>query len=108
MNAPLVATDQPGHKIQFCLKLPVDVRQRLQEEMQAKYKINGDHYGVYRPGRSGQLKPLEEITCFKCGEKGHYANRCNKSYLAFLSKSGSNNNMASSDSKLSNQTKSID
>uniref|UniRef100_A0A0X3PVY0 Cleavage and polyadenylation specificity factor subunit 4 n=3 Tax=Schistocephalus solidus TaxID=70667 RepID=A0A0X3PVY0_SCHSO len=34
-------------------------------------------------------KPLDEVTCFKCGDKGHYANRCNKGYLAFLSK-GSN------------------
>lgn len=36
--------------------------------------------------RQGPQKPLDEVTCFKCGEKGHYANRCNKGYLAFLSK----------------------
>lgn len=30
-------------------------------------------------------KPLEEVTCFKCGTKGHYANRCPKGHLAFLS-----------------------
>lgn len=30
-------------------------------------------------------RPLEEITCFKCGNKGHYANRCVKGHLAFLS-----------------------
>ncbi|XP_055378233.1 cleavage and polyadenylation specificity factor subunit 4 [Condylostylus longicornis] len=30
-------------------------------------------------------KPLEEITCFKCGNKGHYANKCPKGHLAFLS-----------------------
>lgn len=30
-------------------------------------------------------KPLEEVTCFKCGNKGHYANRCPKGHLAFLS-----------------------
>ncbi|EJY57901.1 AAEL016986-PA [Aedes aegypti] len=30
-------------------------------------------------------RPLEEITCFKCGTKGHYANKCTKGHLAFLS-----------------------
>lgn len=30
-------------------------------------------------------RPLEEITCFKCGTKGHYANKCPKGFLAFLS-----------------------
>ncbi|OZJ06636.1 hypothetical protein BZG36_00298 [Bifiguratus adelaidae] len=28
-----------------------------------------------RPGYQG-FKNLEEVTCFKCGEKGHYANKC--------------------------------
>lgn len=35
--------------------------------------------------RGGPQKPLEEVTCFKCGTKGHYANRCPKGHLAFLS-----------------------
>lgn len=30
-------------------------------------------------------RPIEEITCFKCGTKGHYANKCPKGHLAFLS-----------------------
>jgi hypothetical protein len=28
--------------------------------------------------------PPSEVTCFKCGEKGHYANKCNKGVFAFL------------------------
>lgn len=35
------------------------------------------------PGKP-PLKPLEEVTCFKCGYKGHYANKCPKGHLAFL------------------------
>jgi hypothetical protein len=27
-------------------------------------------------------RPLETVTCFKCGEKGHYANTCPKSFRA--------------------------
>lgn len=27
-------------------------------------------------------RPLHEVTCFKCGEKGHYANMCPKSFRA--------------------------
>lgn len=37
--------------------------------------------GTPRP----QLKKLEDVTCYKCGSKGHYANKCPKGHLAFLS-----------------------
>lgn len=30
-------------------------------------------------------RPLDQVTCFKCGEKGHYANKCPKGNYAFLS-----------------------
>lgn len=41
--------------------------------------------------RAGHHKPLEEVTCFKCGTKGHYANKCPKGHLAFLSSMQQNN-----------------
>lgn len=39
----------------------------------------------------GPPKPLEEITCYKCGAKGHYANKCPKGHLAFLSTTANQN-----------------
>lgn len=38
-----------------------------------------------QPPIRGPPRPLEEITCYKCGTKGHYANKCPKGHLAFLS-----------------------
>nr|XP_033817361.1 putative cleavage and polyadenylation specificity factor subunit 4-like protein isoform X2 [Geotrypetes seraphini] len=35
----------------------------------------------------GTLRPLEQVTCFKCGERGHYANKCSKGRALFLMKS---------------------
>ncbi|TNN09090.1 Cleavage and polyadenylation specificity factor subunit 4 [Schistosoma japonicum] len=109
----LLILDERGHKIQFCLKLSPEERLRLQEQQRM---LNVNTSGVTLPHqgasagsrfvserlkfgglmstsqvapsgpRQGPQKPLDEVTCFKCGEKGHYANRCNKGYLAFLSK----------------------
>uniref|UniRef100_A0A8C4QTB0 Cleavage and polyadenylation specificity factor subunit 4 n=1 Tax=Eptatretus burgeri TaxID=7764 RepID=A0A8C4QTB0_EPTBU len=38
-------------------------------------------------GTSGMrnTRPLEQVTCFKCGDRGHYANKCPRSHLSFLS-----------------------
>ncbi|XP_068118396.1 putative cleavage and polyadenylation specificity factor subunit 4-like protein [Hyperolius riggenbachi] len=30
------------------------------------------------------MRPLEQVTCFKCGERGHYANKCNKNRYGLL------------------------
>ncbi len=32
-----------------------------------------------------RYKSLDEIQCYKCGENGHFANKCPKGHLAFLS-----------------------
>ncbi|XP_043941061.1 putative cleavage and polyadenylation specificity factor subunit 4-like protein isoform X2 [Protopterus annectens] len=30
------------------------------------------------------IRPLEQVTCFKCGDKGHYANKCGKKHVGVL------------------------
>ena len=50
-------------------------------------------YWLYRPsnpssgadGEGRSFKNIEDIVCYKCGEKGHFANRCTKGLLAFIS-----------------------
>jgi hypothetical protein len=54
--------------------------------------------GYHHHGDNAQNnKPYQQIstadvTCFKCGEKGHYANKCNKGAFAFLRESDQNSN----------------
>lgn len=46
---------------------------------------NGENNSPKQTSKQFQYRPLGKVTCFKCGEKGHYANKCPKGYLAFLS-----------------------
>ena len=88
--------NEPGHKVYQCPKMmgvsgiettttqePVTTSQTTQATSQPQQHI----FHPFRPKASGnqQLRPLDEVTCFKCGEKGHYANKCPKGHLAFLS-----------------------
>jgi cleavage and polyadenylation specificity factor subunit 4 len=73
-------------------------REAAQRNEEAKYRALG-YINYKRPEMMQQTtdgtvpempakpppRPLEEITCFKCGTKGHYANKCTKGHLAFLS-----------------------
>uniref|UniRef100_A0A914D9E7 Cleavage and polyadenylation specificity factor subunit 4 n=1 Tax=Acrobeloides nanus TaxID=290746 RepID=A0A914D9E7_9BILA len=64
-----------GHKATFCPYLPT--KMNLSQVEQPKTQIT-------QPIQPQEKKSLSEVTCFKCGEKGHYANRCHKGVLAFL------------------------
>jgi len=94
---------EPGHKVSHCAKVPPEVREQHAQMSEYGY----GHHG-FRPygnpmhsnnpggdrgdrgergegGGRGRVKNLDEIVCFKCGENGHFANRCTKGHLAFLS-----------------------
>lgn len=45
--------------------------------------------GMSPTSRMKPMRDISRVTCFKCGRKGHYANRCNESSMfpmPFLSK----------------------
>lgn len=70
-----------GHKAVACPQLMPSLKRE---------QTNSHDTIPYRPPNSNikhDLRPLEQVTCFKCGEKGHYANKCPKGHLAFLSHS---------------------
>ncbi|KAL7677202.1 hypothetical protein ACOME3_003442 [Neoechinorhynchus agilis] len=64
---------ETGHKASNCFKLSPEERMKY---------ASIRRYG--QPAQMGQpvpySTPLHEITCFKCSTKGHYANRCPKSF----------------------------
>ena len=91
-----------GHKALYCKQLPPEMKDFPYKNDDYKvynklpFAPNPRHYAnssnISLEGGDGRdmaerppLKPLEEVTCFKCGCKGHYANKCPKGHLAFLS-----------------------
>lgn len=78
---------EAGHKAANCVKMPPEVREQqhakqveAQQHVQAQLNAFQEQVQQQR-----QYRPLDQVTCYKCGEKGHYANKCPKGHLAFLS-----------------------
>ena len=89
--------NEMGHKIYNCQKMTPEAREeairskmQMINESQENQNPQSGHFdnqrqeGI-RPDGPRVHRPLDQVTCFKCGEKGHYANRCPKGHLAFLS-----------------------
>lgn len=75
-----------GHKAIHCNKM-VDPTKVFFVQNEDGDKDNVDGQNTYL--QKMVPKRLEDVTCYKCGTKGHYANRCPKGILAFLSQSKS-------------------
>jgi len=72
---------ETGHKALNCPKLPPGMKvDDVPSMQQSSTLVTTD-----RMAMPMERKPIGEVTCFKCGEKGHYANKCTKGHLAFLS-----------------------
>lgn len=49
------------------------------QQQQQQRRFNNNNINAGPPGGGGGnfiRRPLEEVTCFKCGQQGHYANKC--------------------------------
>ena len=92
---------ETGHKAVSCFKvqqgqIPQTVQDGNKIEIQAQSQTNPPIQIPQQnmlssikplPDYRNPMRPLDQVTCFKCGEKGHYANKCTKGHLAFLSSS---------------------
>lgn len=75
-----------GHKALHCNKMNPESRSEMIIKDNMKYSGPGSNENSDNPMFHRMMpKKLEDVTCYKCGAKGHYANRCPKGHLAFLS-----------------------
>lgn len=82
-----------GHKVNMCNKMPGEMKEQQQQQSTPAelgknfmpYTQNQYRMHPMPDGKPHRFKTLDEITCFKCGENGHFANKCPKGMLAFLS-----------------------
>ncbi|VDN57391.1 unnamed protein product [Dracunculus medinensis] len=72
-----------GHKATFCPHLPTQTQPSVAEPVRVQSSTDSTQPNL--ADNKHFQKALSDVTCYKCGEKGHYANRCHKGVLAFLS-----------------------
>ncbi|XP_041473739.1 cleavage and polyadenylation specificity factor subunit 4-like [Lytechinus variegatus] len=75
------AAEKQGQGLRVLSNSEVNSQSTLQNNKETNQTFQPRH-GFQRGQRS-----YDHITCYKCGEKGHFANHCPKGHLAFLSNS---------------------
>lgn len=83
--------NEVGHKIYNCSKMTPEAREEAihnkLQQLEHQNHLLPKAPEIVKPIEPKERihRPLDQVTCFKCGEKGHYANKCPKGHLAFLS-----------------------
>ncbi|KAK7067507.1 Cleavage and polyadenylation specificity factor subunit 4 [Halocaridina rubra] len=82
---------EAGHKASYCPKSNPDIRDQNTIISLAsggpRTQVGKENAGPIPLPHMNDPSRLENIICFKCGQQGHFANRCTKGQFAFLSSS---------------------
>lgn len=78
---------EPGHKYNNCYKAHPDLKDHstIQSLASGGPRIQpGKENTPFNIAVAAAENRLDNIVCFKCGQQGHFANRCSKGQFAFL------------------------